>query len=395
MVDSVLIVGASVAGVGALSELRRCGFSGRIALVDGQPHLPYDRPPLSKAVLKDEMEWAALQFHDRDHYNRINVDLHLGSAAVALIPDDRTVVLDSGERMAADHIIITTGARARPFPADRCTGHVHLLRDIEDANGLRSRLRRGKRLVVVGGGFIGAEVASSASQLGLDVVVIEAAALPLERILGGEIAARVARLHTQAGVALISGVAVEHIEYANDERTAVILSDGRRLEADVVVAGLGSSPNVEWIANSGLKLSNGVICDETGQTDLPGIFAAGDVAAWLDPLTGFHHRHEHWTAAREQARIVAQTIAGDVTSVWRDFVPYFWSDLYGVRLQMLGSADSASDVRIVHEDHGKRAFVAEYHRAGELVGVVGCNAGARTMRYASRLVRNNASANCI
>jgi 3-phenylpropionate/trans-cinnamate dioxygenase ferredoxin reductase component len=385
MTDSVLIIGASVAGVGAANELRRCGFAGRITLVDTQHHLPYDRPPLSKAALQGTTV-SDVQFHDRDHYDRMKIDLCLGDAADRLDPDARAVVLESGQRLTAGRIIVATGARARPFPADRCFGTIHLLRDLDDATRLRGVLHRGRRLAVIGGGFIGAEVASSAAGLGLDVVVIEAARLPFERVLGVEIAGRLAGLHARAGVELLCGVAVDRVERA-DRAQQVVLGDGRRAEADIVVAGLGSLPNVEWLTTSGLKLSNGIVCDGQGRTSAPGIVAAGDVAAWLDPFTGVHERHEHWTAAREQARIIAQSISGEVATSWRDFVPYFWSDLYGVRLQMLGSAVGAGDVRIVHEDHGKRAFVAEYHKAGELVGVVGCNAGARTMRYAPRLAR--------
>jgi NADPH-dependent 2,4-dienoyl-CoA reductase/sulfur reductase-like enzyme len=194
-------------------------------------------------------------------------------------------------------------------------------------------------------------------------------------------------LHVEAGVELLCGVSVERIENSGCGQRVFIAGD-LRIDADVVVAGLGSLPNVEWLASSGLEISNGILCDEQGRTRSLGIFAAGDVAAWRDPFNGKHVRHEHWTAAREQARIVAQSISGSVVTPWRDFVPYFWSDLYGVRLQMLGSAVDADDIRIVHQDEEKRAFVVEYRKAGELTGVVGSNAGARTMRYGSKLARN-------
>jgi NADPH-dependent 2,4-dienoyl-CoA reductase/sulfur reductase-like enzyme len=391
MVDSVLIVGASVAGVGAANELRRCGFSGRITLVDGQAHLPYDRPPLSKAALYGQDTIPDLQFHDRDHYARTNIDLQLGSAAKMLNLNGRTLVLESGRRLTADRIIVATGARARPFPADRCTGTVHLLRDLDDAARLRTVLLPGKRLVVIGGGFIGAEVASTAVGLGIKVVVIEAARLPFERVLGSQIAVRLASLHVQAGVELLCGVSVERIESSGSAQRVFIAGD-LRIDADVVVAGLGSLPNVEWLASSGLEISNGILCDEQGRTGSLGIFAAGDVAAWRDPFDGRHVRHEHWTSAREQARIVAQSISGGIVTPWRDFVPYFWSDLYGVRLQMLGSAVDADDIRIVHQDEEKRAFVVEYRKGGELTGVVGSNAGARTMRYGPKLARSPVSA---
>ncbi|MEH2492763.1 NAD(P)/FAD-dependent oxidoreductase [Bradyrhizobium sp. AZCC 2230] len=387
MAESVLIIGASVAGVGAANELRRCGFSGQITLVDAQANLPYDRPPLSKAALQGDVALPDLQFHDRGHYARTKIDLQLGSAAQRLDPHARSVFLESGQSLTADQIIIATGARARPFPADRCTGRVHLLRGLDDATQLRALLRPGKRLVIIGGGFIGAEVASAASGLGLDVVVIEAAGLPFERILGSQVAARLADLHIQAGIELLCGVSVERIE-SSSYGQRVFIADDMWIDADIVVAGLGSIPNVEWLASSGLELSNGILCDEQGRTEAPGIFAAGDVAVWLDRYNGLHVRHEHWTAAREQARIVAQSIYGGIGTPWRDFVPYFWSDLHGIRLQMLGSAVDADDIRIVHQDHEKRAFVVEYRRGGELIGVVGCNAGAKTMRYSARLIRS-------
>jgi len=387
IIDSVLIVGASIAGVGVANELRRCGFLGKIALVDGQAHLPYDRPPLSKAALQGEGVPSALQFHDRDYYAKARIDLCLGSLARELDANAHAIVLESSERLAADAIVIATGARARAFPSNRCTGEVHLLRELEDAIRIRARLRPGKRLVVIGGGFIGAEVASSAAGLGLDVVVIDAARLPFERILGTQIAGRIASLHVAAGVKLLCGSAVDRIDVWNSGQR-VLLADGHIIGADIVVAGLGSLPNVEWLTSSGLELSNGVVCDQQGRTGAPDIFAAGDVSAWQDPFSGRFERHEHWTAAREQARIVAQTIAGGAVAAWRDFVPYFWSDLHGARVQMLGSASGADDVRIVHEDKEKRAFVAEYHKVGELIGVVGCNAGARTMRYGARLTRS-------
>jgi 3-phenylpropionate/trans-cinnamate dioxygenase ferredoxin reductase subunit len=385
MANSVLIVGASVAGVGAANELRRCGFAGKISLVDTQVHLPYDRPPLSKAALQDET--TAIQFHDREHYARAKIDLLLGSAAKKFCPDDRGLLLQSGSRLGADAVIIATGARARPFPPGRCNGQIHLIRDLDDALRLRALLKPAKHLAIIGGGFIGAEVASSAARLGLEVTLIEAAGLPFERVFGREIAARIVKLHGDAGVELTCGVAVERIE-TSVAKQRLFLGNGRFVDADIVVAGLGSLPNLEWLEHSGLKLANGIVCDERGSTGMPGIYAAGDVASWMNPHTGVCERHEHWTAAREQARIVAQSIAGVAESNWREFVPYFWSDMHGVRIQLLGSATGADDVQIVHEDKEKKAFLAEFRKAGHLIGVVGANAAARTMRYGARLARS-------
>jgi NADPH-dependent 2,4-dienoyl-CoA reductase/sulfur reductase-like enzyme len=230
-------------------------------------------------------------------------------------------------------------------------------------------------------------VASTAARLGLEVTLIEAAGVPFERIVGLQIAARIANLHKDAGVKLLCGIGVERIE-ASAAGQRLSLGDGRIVEADVVVAGLGSLPNLDWLDGSGLKLENGIVCDERGSTGMPGLYAAGDVASWMNPSNGVHKRHEHWTAAREQARIVAQSIAGVTENAWEEFVPYFWSDMHGVRIQLLGSAAGADDVQIVHEDKDKKAFLAEYHKTGQLIGVVGCNAGAKTMRYGAKLTRN-------
>jgi 3-phenylpropionate/trans-cinnamate dioxygenase ferredoxin reductase component len=354
-------------------------------MVDAQVHLPYDRPPLSKAALQDET--TTLQFHDQEYYAKAKVDLHLGSAAERLCLDDRELVLQSGSRLKADAIVIATGARARPFPPHRCTSKVHLIRDLDDALRLRGLLKPGKRLAIIGGGFIGSEVASTGARMGLEVTLIEAAAVPFERIFGPQIAARITELHWNAGVQLTCGIGVDRID-ASAVGQRLFLSDGRFVEADIVVAGLGSQPNVEWLNLSGIRLENGIVCDERGSTGIPQVYAAGDVASWMNPFTGAHERHEHWTAAREQARIVAQSIAGVGESVWGEFVPYFWSDMHGVRIQLLGSVTGADGVQIVYEDNEKKAFLAEYHKGGKLIGVVGCNAGARTMRYGAKLTRN-------
>lgn len=384
-IDSVLIVGASVAGVGTADELRRCGFAGRITLVDAQTHLPYDRPPLSKALLGGVSEPSGIAFHEPAYYARMGIQLVLGSAARSLDPARRSVRLESGRELTSDCIVLASGARARPFPVASAAGRVHLLRDIDDARRLRGLLGPGKRLVIIGGGFIGAEVASTASGFGVNVVLVEAARRPFARLLGDDIAARLANLHQAAGVDLVCGEAVEQID-ARNGGSRVILADGRQFEADIVLAGLGAVPNLEWLAASGVQLANGVACDDRGRTSVSGIFAAGDVAAWINPATGLHERHEHWTAAKEQGRIVAQTIAGEPSSSWQAFVPYVWSDFHGVRLQMFGSTGGAEDVQVVHDDPARRAFVAEYHSRGRLIGVVGCNAAARTMRYAAQLM---------
>jgi 3-phenylpropionate/trans-cinnamate dioxygenase ferredoxin reductase subunit len=384
MTNSVLIVGASVAGVGAANELRRGGFRGAVTLVDSQSHLPYDRPPLSKAGLLDPSA-KGFHFHDEDYYDQAQIELRLGIGVRSLDPAMHAVALENGEQLHADVVLIATGARARPFPASGNTGYIHLLRDFDDAVALRAVLKGGTRLAIIGGGFIGAEVASSAADLGVNVVLIEAGTLPFERVLGTKIAQRLAAFHAERGVELKCGNAVTNIETTASGIRELTLSNGEVVEADVVLAGLGSLPNVEWLQSSGLALANGVVCDEHGNSSHGGVYAAGDVAAWLAVRTGAHERHEHWTAAREQGRIVAQRIMGTHDSSWSEFVPYFWSDFCGKRLQFLGTTKGATAVEYVFEDHIKNSFVAEYRAEGRLIGVAGCNAGARTMRYAAQL----------
>lgn len=380
----VVVVGASVAGVGVANELRRCAHAGGIVLVDAQEHLPYDRPPLSKSVLLGEEADAGLPFHDAAHYAKLGVELVLGRAAVALDAAARTVTLADGTRLEGDAVVIASGARARRFPAGRAEGPVWTIRDLADAHALRRHLRPGVRLAVVGGGFVGAEVASTARKLGLQVTVFEAAPAPFLRILGPVVAAELAMLHAAAGVRLRCGVTVDRISrHGNIQR--LHLSDGTAAEADLVVAGLGCLANVEWLEGSGLAISNGVICDGFGRTGQEGIFAAGDVAAWFNTMADRHEPQEHWTVAREQARIVAAVIAGTEASRWEAFVPYFWSELHGKRIQVLGVTAAVEEVRFVYRDEARGTFVAEYWHHGRLVGVAGCNAGARTMRYLAQL----------
>ena len=379
---TVLIVGASVAGLGVANELRRCGHAGRMLLTDAQDHLPYDRPPLSKGFLHPETPSSA--FHEAGHYDDQRIELRLGAAARSLDAAGRRVLFENGESLAADAVVIATGARARRLPASVAPSSVHVVRDHDDALRLREELRAGRSLVVIGGGFIGAEVASTAVKLGLKVTLVDALPLPLSNVLGEAVAERITALHVSSGVQLRLGVPVRTIS-GEGGRHRVELADGQAFDADLVVAGLGSLPNVEWLAGSGVEVGDGVVCDARGRTSSPGVFTAGDVAAWLDPATGLPERHEHWTAAREQGRIVAQAIAGVEEALWSDFLPYFWSDIHGRRIQLLGSTLGADASAFVFDKPETGAFVAEFTRQGRLIGVAGCQAAARVMRYSERL----------
>lgn len=385
MGKQVIIIGASVAGIGTVTELRRCGFEGRIALVDAQHHLPYDKPPLSKAILTGEATPDGIRFNSQAELEQLRVELRLGARVTGLDAGARTVTLDSGEVLQGDAVVIASGARARQFPASACCDGVVTVRDLDDATQLQARLREARKLAIIGGGFIGAEVASSARKLGVDVTVFELDEMPFLRILGREVAQRLVRLHDGAGVSVRTGVRVTQVSRQDDGRYVLHLQDGSVEIADLVVAGLGAIPNMEFLAGSGLEIGDGVLCDEFGRTSHPDVYAAGDVANWPNPYGFPRHRDEHWTSAREQARIIAHEIVEQRVHAWREYVPYFWSDMHGKRVQVLGSPQYADAVRYVYEDEQRGAFLAEYGRAGVLVAVAGCNAAVRLMKYRPRL----------
>ncbi|GLZ08137.1 ferredoxin reductase [Actinomadura sp. NBRC 104412] len=379
MHGEIAVIGASVAGVAAADELRRLGHTGDILLVGDEPHLPYDRPPLSKGLLTGTIEPGSVYLREREHYDRQGITLRLGTPAVRL--DGRRVKLADGRILSPDAVIIATGARARPFPGGAARDTVVTLRGLDDARRLQRRLTPGTAVVVVGAGFIGGEVAASLRELGLKVTLVEAAPLPLAQLAGEDAAAAILRAHVEAGIRVLCGTPVEGIEWAGD-RERIILADGRQVDGDLVVVGLGAIPNTEWLADSGLDIGNGVRCDATGATGLPGVYAIGDVASWHDPKLGRHIRHEHWTSAREQARIAAAHVLGlEPAPSPTGGVPYFWSDQHGRRIQSLGHPELADESHVVHGSLDGDSFVVLYGRSGTVIGAVGYNAAAQLMRH--------------
>lgn len=359
----VAIAGASLAGLATARALRRQSFEGEIILVGDEPYPPYDRPPLSKEFLTGAatMDDIALGGDTDD------LDLHwrLGTTATGLDPAGRSLHLDTGEEIRADAVIIATGARARTLADPGKPAGLHTLRTVDDAIALKDDLRPGARLVVIGAGFIGAEVASSARSLGLDVTVVETQPTPLAGPLGAEMGAICAHLHGDHGVPLLTGVPVSGLS-GTDRVEAVELADRTRLPADVVVAGIGSLPNVEWLAGSGLEIAGGVVTDSSGATAIPGVWATGDCAV----IRG-ERRSEHWTHALEHPAAVAAALLGGSAPVRR--APYFWSDQYGVRIQFAGHHEPGDSVRIVEGDQDSRSFLAVYERDGAPVAVLGLN----------------------
>ncbi|MEU2236455.1 NAD(P)/FAD-dependent oxidoreductase [Streptomyces vietnamensis] len=368
---TVAVVGASLAGLSAARALRKQGYDGRLVLIGDEPHRPYDRPPLSKEFLAGRIGEAdlALEADGED----LGAEWLLGVRATGLDRADRSVRLADGRTVRADGIVIATGAAARTLPGSEGLAGVHTLRTLDDARALRDELVRGGRLVVIGGGFIGAEVASTAYALGLDVTVIEAAPTPLAGPLGETMGGVVSALHADHGVRLLCGVGVKGL--SGERRVdAVLLEDGRSVPADTVVVGVGARPCVEWLEGSGVALDNGVTCGADGRTSLAGVVAVGDCANWYDPHTGSHRRVEHWTGALERpAAAVATLLAHGATEPGVPRPPYFWSDQYGVKIQFVGHTAGADSVTVEEGATDERSFLAVYRRAGTPVAVLGMN----------------------
>ncbi|MEU6084872.1 FAD-dependent oxidoreductase [Streptomyces sp. NPDC047108] len=368
---SVAVVGASLAGLSAARSLRAQGYEGRLVVIGEEPHRPYDRPPLSKEFLAGEMDETGLALESPDE--DLGAEWLLGARAVGLDRAERSVRLADGRTVVADGVVVATGAAARTLPGSEGLGGVHVLRTIEDARALRADLLRGGRLVVIGAGFVGAEVASTARGMGLDVTVVEAAPTPLAGPLGQVMGGIVSALHQDHGVRLLCGTGVRALG-GHGRVDAVLLQDGRRIPADVVVVGIGAVACTAWLEGSGVALENGVRCGADGTTDVPGVVAVGDCAAWYDPAAGVHRRVEHWTGARERpAAAVSALLSGGSAVPGRLRPPYFWSDQYGVRIQFAGHAAGADSVTVEEGAAADRSFLAVYRRADHPVAVLGVN----------------------
>ncbi|WP_405966470.1 FAD-dependent oxidoreductase [Streptomyces sp. NBC_00015] len=380
---TVAVVGASLAGLSAARSLRKQGYDGRLVVIGDELHRPYDRPPLSKEFLAGTLGEAdlALEAQDED----LGAEWLLGSRATGLDRADRAVRLADGREVRVDGLVIATGAAARRLPGSDGLAGVHVLRTLDDARALRDELARGGRLVVIGGGFIGAEVASTAYALGLDVTVVEVAPTPLAGPLGATMGGIVSGLHADHGVRLLCGVGVKGL---SGERwvDAVLLDDGRSIPADIVVVGVGARPCVEWLQGSGVELDNGVRCGADGRTALAGVVAVGDCANWYDPRAGAHRRVEHWTGARERPdAAVATLLAGGAVVPGVPRPPYFWSDQYGVRIQFAGHAAGADSVSVEEGAVDDRNVLAVYRRAGDPVAVLGMNQPRLFTRWRKQL----------
>jgi len=379
-VRTIVVVGGSLAGLRAGETLRREGFDGELVIVSAEDRLPYDRPPLSKQVLAGSWEAEQTVLHGGAE---LEATWLLGRRATALtIGPPHRVALDDGEALFADGVVVATGASPRMLPGTEPMEGVFVLRTLEDCLRLRAELERGPRVVVVGAGFIGSEVAATCRERGLQVTVLEALAVPLERALGPAMGAFCADLHRDHGTDVRLGVGVDGMTPDGTGRAArVELSDGTAVEADVVVVGVGVAPETGWLAGSGLTIDNGVVCDEWCQAG-PGVVAAGDVARWPNPRFGGQMRVEHWTNAVEQGTAAARTLLhGPADGEQYAPVPYFWSDQYDAKMQYVGHASGQDEVDVVEGSVADRRFVAAYGREGRLVAALAVNWPARAMHY--------------
>ncbi|MGI9603620.1 MAG: NAD(P)/FAD-dependent oxidoreductase [Acidimicrobiales bacterium] len=381
MRESITIVGASLAGIRGAEALRRDGFDGPITLIGEEPHRPYDRPPLSKQLLAGDVEPADIALVPDDRYAELDLDLRLGERASALDPGSRRLTLESGDVLDYDGLMIATGARPRTLAGSENLAGVHVLRTLDHAVELRRALSADPtRVVVVGAGFIGAEVAATARERGLAVTMIDPLATPMGRVLGDEIGGVCADVHREHEVDLRMGVGVESI-IGSERVEAVRLSDGTEVSADVVVVGIGVVPNTEWLDGSGLTIDNGVVCDETCLA-APDVTAAGDVARWPNPRFGETMRVEHWDNAVEQGAAAARRLLTDAAAA-EPFapVPWFWSDQYDRKLQLAGRAAPDDEQLLVTGSHEERRFATIFGRAGSIVGVFGMNRPRHVMQY--------------
>ena len=376
----VVIVGASAGGLATAESLRRLGYRDAITLVGEEVHLPYDRPPLSKQILTGEWAPDRLPLRPAADVEALDLDLRLGVPASGLDPVGRTVELADGSSLPYEAVVVATGVRARRLPGTEGVAGVHALRTLEDALALRERLLPGRRLVIVGAGFIGAEVAAVATKLGVDVTMLEAAEVPLEPAVGVAVGQFLAQIHRDRGVRLRTGVAVTGIQRTGGAVSGVELGDGSVLPADDVLVAIGSVPNTEWLACSGLTVHNGLVCDEYSAA-APGVYGVGDVARWHNPLFGADMRIEHRTNAAEQGMAVARTLLSPDGP--RPFapVPYVWSDQYDLKIQIYGHPRDHDEAVVVQGDlTGEGPFLVAYRKADRLVGVTAVGVPPKALR---------------
>ena len=381
--DNVLVVGASAAGLATVEALRRKGYTGRLTVLGAEPHLPYDRPPLSKQVLAGTWQPERAQLRQPTALSTLDVEFILGDPAVGLDVATRAVHTAAGRVLTAGAVVVATGLRPRTLPGQGGLAGVHVLRTLDDALALRADLLSCSRVVVVGDGVLGAEIAATACGMGVPVTMAGPQPAPLAMQLGPLSANLLAELHAEHGVDLRLGAAVTGLAERHGRVTGVCLDNGEVLPADVVVVAFGAAPVTEWLQGSGLSLDNGLVCDSRCRA-AEGIYAAGDVARWHHESLGALLRLENRTNATEQAVAVAGAILGEDRPYTP--VPYVWTDQFDAKIHVHGTPTADADVTVVDGAVADRRFVALYRRGGEVTGVLGWNMPKQARLHRQELV---------
>jgi 3-phenylpropionate/trans-cinnamate dioxygenase ferredoxin reductase subunit len=362
-VQDITIVGGGLAAVRTAQALRNCGYDGSIRMYSDESEPPYDRPPLSKDFLSGELETESLRLLNTGLQAELGVDLHLDSRAVALDLGRHQVGFTDGSQVSYDRLIVATGAQARILPGFETSDRIHYLRNVADAQALRSALAAASRITVVGTGFIGLEVASTARQLGLEVDIVAADEGPMIGIVGRQLSAWLTDLHASKGVRITSSVLVTSVDQSADAVT-VTLSDGSQRSSEVVAVGAGISRDLKWLIDAGLEVDRGLVCDLDGRTSDPYVFGVGDVVC-VHHVGGDHEDIQHWTAAADSARRTAHVLAG--RSLAGDGGDgFFWTEQHGHRMQFVGAADIDASVDVQTGSLEEGRFVA-YLRSGDLI----------------------------
>lgn len=374
----VLVVGASAAGLTTVEALRRHGYAGKVTVLGAETHPPYDRPPLSKQVLAGTWQPDRAQLRPREALSALDADFILGDPAVGLDATTRTVRTASGRALRAEALVVATGTRPRTLPGQTGLAGVHVLRTLDDALALRTGLLGAARLVVVGDGVLGAEIAATARTMGLDVTLAGPQHAPMAGQLGHGVADLLADLHTARGIRLRLGAGVRGlVGVADGTVTGVSLDNGEVLPADLVVVAIGADPVTDWLQDSGLRVDNGLVCDSRCRAG-EGVYAVGDVARWHHDQLGALLRLENRTNAGEQAMVVAANILGGDRAYTP--VPYFWTDQFDTKIQVHGVVPAGADAEmtVVDGDPATGRFVVRYRRDGRVTGVLGWNMPKQT-----------------
>ncbi|MFF2026427.1 NAD(P)/FAD-dependent oxidoreductase [Streptomyces sp. NPDC058171] len=394
--EHVTIVGASLGGMSLAQELRRLGYDGRVTLIGAErTRAHYDRTQLSKDLLTGRAEPESLYLATEDEIAELALDLRTGRRATGLRTGEgsATVTVDDGSSLAADVVVIATGSAARRprFPSD--LRGVHCLRSLGDGLALRAALADAKDVVVLGAGFIGCEVAAAARELGRKVTVVDVQPVPMHAVLGPVVGDHFTRLHRARGTVFALGTGVDGL-VGDDQVRGVRLTDGRVLDADLVVVGFGGVPETGWLEGSGVAVDHGVLCDDAGRTDVPGVFALGDAARWYSPRHGGPVRSEHWNHVGLQATVVAENIVagavsnGSAAAARLDELPSFWTDQFGTRMQLVGAPAPDDRVHVLAGEPGESGLVAVYTRDGRVTAAVAVDAPRALVRHRAQVAAN-------